>query len=86
MFFVGYTAADSWPLKGILDLGLRPTTGEDDFVKNIFEVYNSNIVKGQPCLEARVESNPIKMPYPTPPLVGSIYENQREVLGRSFGE
>ena len=86
MFFVGYTAADSWPLKGILDLGLRPTTGEDDFIKNIFEVYNSNIVKGHPCLEARVENNPIKMPYPPPPSVGSIYENQREVLGRSFGE
>mgnify|MGYP001808348285 FL=1 len=86
MFFVGYTAADSWPLKGILDLGLRPTTGEDDFIKNIYEVYNSNIVKGQPCLEARVENNPIKMPYPPPPSVGSIYENQREVLGRSFGE
>jgi len=26
------------------------------------------------------------MPYPPPPSVGSIYENQKEVLGRSFGE
>ena len=86
MFFIGYTAADSWPLKGILDLGLKPTTGETDFVKNIYQVYESNIVKGVPCLEARVENNPIRMPYPPPPSVGSIYENQREVLGRSFGE
>jgi ectoine hydroxylase-related dioxygenase (phytanoyl-CoA dioxygenase family) len=86
MFFVGYTAADSWPLKGILDLGLKATVGEKDFIKNIYQVYENNIVKGKPCLEARVENNPIKMPYPPAPSVGSIFENQKEVLGRSFGE
>ena len=86
MLFIGYTAADSWPLKGILDLGLKPTTGETDFVKNIYQVYENNIVKGNPCLEARVESNPIKMPYPPAPSIGSIFENQKDVLGRSFGE
>ena len=84
--FIGYTASDSWPLKGILDLGLKPTADENDFVKNIYKVYESNIVKGEPCLEARIVNNPIKMPYPPPPSVGSIYENQKEVLGRSFGE
>ena len=84
--FVGYTAADSWPLKGILDLGLKPTTSEGDFVKNIYQVYTNNIVRGEPCLQARVENNPIKMPYPPPHSVGSIYENQKEVRGRSFGE
>ena len=36
VLFVGYTAADSWPLKGILDLGLKPTSSEGDFVKNIY--------------------------------------------------
>ena len=86
MLFIGYTASDSWPLKGILDLGLKPTAGEKDFVKNIYQVYANNIVKGDPCLEARIENNPIKMPYPPPPSIGSIYENQKEVLGRSFGE
>lgn len=86
VLFVGYTAADSWPLKGILDLGLKPTTSEGDFVKNIYEVYANNIVRGNPCLEARVENNPIKMPYPPPHSVGSIYENQKVVRGRSFGE
>lgn len=86
MLFIGYTASDSWPLKGILDLGLKATAGEEDFVKNIYSVYEKNIVKGEPCLEARVVNNPIKMPYPPPPSVGSIFENQKEVLGRSFGE
>ena len=86
VLFIGYTAADSWPLKGILDLGLKPTTSEGDFVKDIYNVYTSNIVRGKPCLEARIESNPIKMPYPPPKSVGSIYENQKEVRGRSFGE
>ena len=86
VLFVGYTAADSWPLKGILDLGLKPTSSEGDFVKNIYSVYESNIVRGNPCLEARVENNPIKMPYPPPHSVGSIYENQKVVRGRSFGE
>jgi|TARA_B100000085_G_scaffold126548_1_gene115170 phytanoyl-CoA hydroxylase len=86
VLFVGYTAADSWPLKGILDLGLKPTSSEGDFVKNIYSVYEGNIVRGDPCLEARVENNPIKMPYPPPHSVGSIYENQKVVRGRSFGE
>jgi ectoine hydroxylase-related dioxygenase (phytanoyl-CoA dioxygenase family) len=86
MLFIGYTAADSWPLKGILDLGLKATADEEDFVKNIYQVYENNIVKGNPCLEARVESNPIKMPYPPAPSIGSIFENQKDVLGRSFGE
>lgn len=93
ILFVGYTAADSWPLtlatwplKGMLDLGLKPTTSEVDFMKNIYGVYTSNIVRGEPCLEARIESNPIKMPYPLPLSVGSIFENQKIIRGRSFGE
>ena len=36
----------------------------DDFVKNIYKVYESNIFKGEPCLEARIVNNPIKIPYP----------------------
>jgi len=56
------------------------------FIKNIYKVYESNIVKGKPWPETRIVSNPIKMPYPPPPSVMSIYENQKEVLGRSFGE
>ena len=44
------------------------------------------MIVGEPSLVARVENNPVRMPYPPAKSVGSIYENQKEVLGRSFGE
>jgi ectoine hydroxylase-related dioxygenase (phytanoyl-CoA dioxygenase family) len=86
VFFIGYCAADAWPLRGILDTGIKPNTSEGDFVNNVFEIFKKRMIKGEPTLIARIESNPVIMPYPPPPSVGSIYENQREVLGRSFGE
>jgi len=82
VLFVGYAAADAWPLTGFRDLPLSPSTSQEDFQK----VYTNNIVRGESCLEARVEINPIKMPYPPSNAIGSIYENQKEVRGRSFGE
>lgn len=82
VLFIGYAAADAWPLTGFRDLPLSPSTSQEDFKK----VYTNNIVRGEPCLEARVEINPIKMPYPPSNSIGSIYENQKEVRGRSFGE
>ena len=82
VLFVGYAAADAWPLTGFRDLPLTPSTSQEDFEK----IYTNNLVRGKPCLEARVEVNPIKMPYPPPNSLGSIFENQKEVLGRSFGE
>lgn len=82
VLFIGYAAADAWPLTGFRDLPLSPSTSQEDFKK----VYTNNIVRGGPCLEARVEINPIKMPYPPSNSLGSIYENQKEVRGRSFGE
>jgi hypothetical protein len=82
VLFIGYAAADAWPLTGFRDLPLSPSTSQDDFKK----IYTNNIVRGEPCLEARVEINPIKMPYPPSNSLGSIYENQKEVRGRSFGE
>ena len=82
VLFVGYAAADAWPLTGFRDLPLTPSTSQEDFEK----IYTNNLVRGEPCLEARVEVNPIKMPYPPPNSLGSIFENQKEVLGRSFGE
>ena len=86
VFFIGYCAADAWPLRGILDTGIKPDATEGDFVKNVYEIFKQKMIKGKPTLTARVENNPVIMPYPPPPSVGSIYENQKEVLGRSFGE
>ena len=82
VLFIGYAAADAWPLTGFRDMPLTPSTSQQDFEK----IYTNNLVRGKPCLEARVEVNPIKMPYPPPNSLGSIFENQKEVLGRSFGE
>ena len=59
-YLLGYAAADAWPLTGFRDLPLSPSTSQEDFNK----IYTNNIVRGEPCLEARVEVNPIKMPYP----------------------
>ena len=86
VLFAGYCAADAWPLRGILDSGIKPNTSEGDFVGNVYSAFKERMIKGKPSLVARVESNPVKMPYPPSPNIGSIYENQKEVLGRSFGE
>jgi len=86
VLFAGYCAADAWPLRGILDSGIKPNTSEGDFLGNVYSAFKKRMIKGKPSLVARVESNPVKMPYPPSPNIGSIYENQKEVLGRSFGE
>ena len=86
VLFAGYCAADAWPLRGILDSGIKPNTSEGDFVGNVYSAFKERMIKGKPSLVARVENNPVKMPYPPSPNIGSIYENQKEVLGRSFGE
>ena len=86
VLFAGYCAADAWPLRGILDSGIKPNTSEGDFVGNVYSAFKERMIKGKPSLVARVEANPVKMPYPPSPNIGSIYENQKEVLGRSFGE
>ncbi|HIA60125.1 MAG TPA: phytanoyl-CoA dioxygenase family protein [Pelagibacterales bacterium] len=86
VLFAGYCAADAWPLRGILDSGIKPNTSEGDFVGNVYSAFRERMIKGKSSLVARVEANPVRMPYPPSPNIGSIYENQKEVLGRSFGE
>ena len=86
VLFAGYCAADAWPLRGILDSGIKTNTSEGDFVGNVYSAFRERMIKGKSSLVARVEANPVRMPYPPSPNIGSIYENQKEVLGRSFGE
>ena len=86
VLFAGYCAADAWPLRGILDSGIQPNSTEGDYLGNVYEAFKERMIVGEPSLVARVEKNPVRMPYPPAKSVGSIYENQKEVLGRSFGE
>ncbi len=67
----GYAAADAWPLVAY--------TFPD------FAAHEANMLRGSSTLEPRLANVPVRMPYPPAPSQGSIFENQREVRGRSFG-
>jgi len=86
VLFAGYCAADAWPLRGILDIGIKPNSSQGDYVGNVYQAFTQRMIVGEASPIARVESNPVRMPFPPAKSVGSIYENQKEVLGRSFGE
>src|SRR5712691_9092173 len=64
-----YTAADAWPLLGVAS----------------FDEFNSRMVLGEPTIEPRVVSAPVRLPLPAADHQGSIYENQR-AAGRRFFE
>ena len=67
-----YTAADAWPMAGV-----EPLTD--------FEEFHKRIVRGSATIEPRVETVPIRMPFPKATHQGSIYENQRS-LGHNYFE
>ena len=62
-----YTAADAWPLMGVAN----------------FDDFNDRMVLGEPSVEPRIVSAPVRMPLPAADHQGSIYENQRGT-GRRF--
>jgi ectoine hydroxylase-related dioxygenase (phytanoyl-CoA dioxygenase family) len=64
-----YTAADAWPLMGVAN----------------FDDFNDRMVLGEPSVEPRIVSAPVRMPLPAAEHQGSIYENQR-ATGRRFFE
>lgn len=64
-----YTAADAWPLMGVTQL----------------DEFNGRMVLGEPTLEPRMTSVPVRMPLPPADHQGSIYENQRGSGRRFFG-
>jgi len=63
-----YAAADAWPLMGVKDLA--------DF--------NGRLVAGEPSIEPRVRTAPVRMPLPPALHQGSIYENQTDASRRYF--
>jgi len=56
-------AADAWPLRGVTDI----------------DQWNNKLLRGEPTLHPRVESNPVRIPMPGSQRNGSIYENQSVV-------
>lgn len=70
VIFFEYTAADAWPLAGVETIDL--------------EEFNSRVLCGEPTLQPRLESVPVRLPLPVAPFQGSIYENQRTLKHRYF--
>ena len=56
-----YCAADAWPLLGVAD----------------YEQFTAGLVSGGEVACPRMESVPVRVPYPIAMFQGSIYENQR---------
>lgn len=65
-----YAAADAWPLLGIRD----------------YDVFRAGLVSGREVETPRMESLPVRLPYPGAPTRGSIYEYQRALGHRFFDE
>lgn len=68
LLLIIYAAADAWPLLSVLD----------------FEEFNSDLVRGEPDLTSRMTDVPARIPLPSPPMDGSIYERQRILENRYF--
>ena len=64
-----YRAADAWPL-------IHPPTA--------WEPWEALLVSGQDTLTPRMTAVPVRLPYPSAPNQGSIYENQRDLGTRFF--
>lgn len=72
MLFYEMMAADAFPVMG----GMTRFEGIED--------YNSRMLCGEPTLEPRVESVPVRIPRPQPEENKSIYEIQSRLKNRAF--
>ncbi|MEM7188308.1 MAG: phytanoyl-CoA dioxygenase family protein [Pseudomonadota bacterium] len=74
IIFYEMMAADAFPISG--------SRGRFDTI----EEYDSRLLCGTGTLEPRVTPCPVRIPYPDPPTVGSIYEVQKQMdpARRSF--
>ena len=68
-----YAAVDAWPLADL---------------RGGLTAFNDRIVRGEPSLQPRVESVPVRIPLPlrADVIVGSIYDNQSVLKNRYFDE
>jgi hypothetical protein len=68
------TAADAFPIMG----GLSPFT--------TLEEYDQRLLCGRSTTRPRVADVPVRLPLPRPERGGSIYEIQKGLTARSFGQ
>jgi ectoine hydroxylase-related dioxygenase (phytanoyl-CoA dioxygenase family) len=61
LLLIELRATDAWPLVGISD----------------WDKFNARILRGQICYAPRLETVPVRIPYPEPPTSGSIFEGQQ---------
>ena len=64
-------SADAWDLRGMV-------------TESNWEEYVDTMIAGTPTLEPRVESIPVRLPYPGAQMQGSIYENQSIAHNKYF--
>ncbi len=69
LLLFSYAAVDAFPVYQ------RPDLAE----------FDARILRGVPTREARQTAVPVRIPYPRDPAADSIFDNQQEVQGRSFG-
>ena len=69
LLLFSYAAVDAWPLVEPVELA----------------EFDGRILRGEPTLTPRQEAMPVRVPLPRPADVGSIFDDQITVAGRSFG-
>ena len=74
ILFYEMMAADAFPLMG----SMTRWEGIED--------YNSRMLCGEPTLEPRLQDIPVRIPQPQPDVPISIYEIQKGLKSRSFGQ
>ncbi|MBL8702870.1 MAG: phytanoyl-CoA dioxygenase family protein [Alphaproteobacteria bacterium] len=65
-----YAAADAWPLRGAPD----------------YADFRARLVRGREPDDYRMEKAPVRMPFPTPPVGGSVYKAQTMLKHHFFGK
>ena len=70
LLLYSYAAVDAFPVYE------RPDLAE----------FDARILRGAPTLQARQTAVPVRIPYPRDSTADSIFDNQKNVQGRSFGD